>query len=320
MKRILLILFFFTATSSLAQDPLHMQAYSNPIVLNPAFSGGSEGPTLYSNYRYQWPGVSAPYKTFRLSMDIPVDKMNNGFGFFFEDDRSGDILTKNAYLLSYGYSLNLGETISIRAGLKGGIRRSKLDVSKLTYGDMIDPRRGFIYETNNPNNSINTYKTYADLGAGLLLSANKFDFGFAMDHLNRPNISHSNSSSRLAVLASFHGSYTAGSERLNVSPYFIFKKHQQFQHLILGTYFNVKKVFCGLAYYSPGNSTNGAVVCAGLNLKYVRIGYSYDIMFLSFLPKPLGSHEMMLSVFLPGKKERKKLRVAHNPLYSPMAF
>jgi type IX secretion system PorP/SprF family membrane protein len=179
------VIIFFSLKSSLAQDPLLLNGYSNPIALNPAFTGGSEGNAIYTTYRHQWPKMASPYRTLLTTADIPLDKINGGFGLLFEDDRSGDAITKNSYLLTYAYSLNVGESVSIRGGLKAGIKRSKLDLSKLTYGDMIDPRRGFIYETQ--ITGMNSSITYPDFGTGFLLSTKKLDLGFSLDHVNRAN-------------------------------------------------------------------------------------------------------------------------------------
>ncbi len=220
-------------------------------------------------------------------------------------------MIKNSYMLSYAYSYNLGESVSIRAGLKGGISRSIINFDKLTFGDQIDTRRGFIYET---KQSIEPSVIYPDFGTGLLLSAKKFDIGLALDHINRPNQSHSKEGkSILPVLASIHGSYSARIENLNISPYLIIKKQQHFHHLILGTYIKSKRFFYGLAYYNAAGSANGANVSGGVNLKFVRVGYSYDVIKLW---KPIGSHEIMLSFLLNDKKERQKLRIVHNPLFS----
>ena len=38
-----------------AQDPIFTQFYSNPVYLNPAFTGSNKCPRIVSNYRNQWP-------------------------------------------------------------------------------------------------------------------------------------------------------------------------------------------------------------------------------------------------------------------------
>lgn len=317
----LFILILFTSMPSFAQDPLIMQPYSNPIWLNPAFSGGGKSNSLNTNYRYQWPGLGAPYKTFHAAVDFPFNRINSGIGILFSNDRAGDIIITNTYQISYAYALNLGELVSIRGGVKGGLIHSKLDFSKLTFGDMIDPRRGFIYETNQKP-TIKENIIYPDFGVGFLLSAKKLNFGFAVDHINKPNNSHFEESEKLPVKTSIHGSYSMGSDEFSISPYVILKMQSEFYHIISGAYFNRKKVFGGFAYYNTGKTTNGAMISIGINLKYVRIAYGYDIMKINSslgLPR-LGSHEIMLSAFLYNKKERKKIRVAHNPLLSPFSF
>ena len=47
----------------------------------------------------------------------------------------------------YSYQLNVTREFSIRFGMQGTYVQKKVDWDKLTFGDMIDPRYGFIYQT-----------------------------------------------------------------------------------------------------------------------------------------------------------------------------
>ena len=69
-------------------------------------------------------------------------------------------------------------------GLEASYRQA-LDWSNLSFGDMIDPGQGFIYETQEtPRGEI--LRT-VDFGAGLLAFTEKFYLGVAGHHLNEPD-------------------------------------------------------------------------------------------------------------------------------------
>ena len=58
------VLCLMTCSVSLfAQDPIFTQFYSNPVYLNPAFSGTHHCPRIVSNYRNQWPNFSGDFIT-----------------------------------------------------------------------------------------------------------------------------------------------------------------------------------------------------------------------------------------------------------------
>ena len=63
-----------------AQDPMFTQFYSNPIYLNPAFSGSNKCPRIVSNYRNQWPGFSGDFITTSVSYDQYIDAIKGGLG------------------------------------------------------------------------------------------------------------------------------------------------------------------------------------------------------------------------------------------------
>ena len=47
----------------------------------------------------------------------------------------------------YSYQQAISRKLSLRMALEASYQQKQLDWSKLSFGDMIDPRWGFIYET-----------------------------------------------------------------------------------------------------------------------------------------------------------------------------
>ena len=137
----------FTGVS--AQDPTFTQFYSNPLYLNPAFAGSFGCPRFALNYRNEWPQLSGNYVTYSASYDQHIDAISGGLGVIVtqDDQAHGTLKSTNASLI-YSYLLPVTREFSIKAGLQAGFFQKSLDRTKLNFGDMIDARRGFVWNTN----------------------------------------------------------------------------------------------------------------------------------------------------------------------------
>ena len=169
-----------------AQDPEFTQFYANPLYLNPAFAGSSRCPRMVMNYRNQWPGITRTYITYSASYDQHVDAMSGGLGVLVTNDQAGDgtINTTNASVM-YSYYLPVTNSFSVKAGVQAAFAQKSVDWTKLTFGDMIDNKLGFISQTNeqNPNRTV----TNVDFSAGILGYSSSFFIGGAVHHLLEPD-------------------------------------------------------------------------------------------------------------------------------------
>ena len=75
---ILFVIVLLYQNITLAQDPIFTQFYSNPVYLNPAFTGSNKCPRIVSNYRNQWPGFSGDFITTSITYDQYVDAFKGG--------------------------------------------------------------------------------------------------------------------------------------------------------------------------------------------------------------------------------------------------
>lgn len=149
-----------------AQDPQFTQFYANPIYLNPAFAGSNYCPRICLNYRNQWPNLSGTYVTYSMSYDRYIKALAGGIGVLVttDDQARGTLKTTTASFI-YSYNIRVSRTLSINAALQATYFQKTLDRTKLSFGDMIDPRRGFVWNTNEivPSQT----KRNADFSAGI---------------------------------------------------------------------------------------------------------------------------------------------------------
>ena len=187
-KRILILLVAvlgLSVTRVQAQDPMFSQFYANPLFLNPAMAGTNVCPRLAFNFRDQWPSMPGTFMSFAASYDEHFDKIYGGIGVQLWGDRAGEGGILNTYNASamYSFKVKVSKKFNMRFALQAAFQNKSLDWSKLTFGDMIDPRYGFVYSTNeNIANYINHINTL-DFSFGFLGYTPHVYFGFAAKHI-----------------------------------------------------------------------------------------------------------------------------------------
>jgi type IX secretion system PorP/SprF family membrane protein len=304
-------------TNLFAQDPEFTQFYANPLYLNPAFAGSVRCPRLVMNYRHEWPSIAGTYLTTSASYDQYVNSLHGGIGVLVMNDRAGEgtITTNNASLI-YSYHLAVSRTFSIIAGFQGTFTQKKLDFSKLTFGDMIDPRYGFYYTTKE-NIPDNASPIYADFSAGLLAYSNRFYGGLVVNHLAEPNETfYSNGSSPLPRKITGHVGMSIPLDReSSISPNILYQQQQDFRQINLGMYMNRGPLVFGLWVRGSNRNADSFIALVGLQQGLIRFGYSYDITVYKLALVSGGSHEISLSLQFPCKPKKKKFRTISCPSF-----
>ena len=188
-------------------------------------------------------------------------------------------------------------------GAKAAMTNKFLDWDKLTFGDMIDPRRGFIYQTGDVQRGGNRY--FFDASAGFVGYNEHFFFGAAAHHLNRPDESMIIGSSRLPMRITGHmgasiplGSKSQYNNITTIMPNIIYQYQNGFQELMLGTYVKYGAFTAGAWY----RNKDAFILSLGVDTGKFKIGYSYDVT-VSKLNNGVsgGSHEISLGLTLACK-------------------
>ena len=162
-----------------AQSYHFSQFYTTPLLVNPAFTGNTDGPYRAAvNFRSQWVHGGTPYVTTALSFDgSPLRKRlpegnRAGAGLVVLSDRSlGGALQTNAIGISLAYNLMLdAEAVhSIGAGFQGTYQQRRIDLTKLTFENQFGSN-GFDPSIPVAEPIANTPRNYFDANAGLLYS------------------------------------------------------------------------------------------------------------------------------------------------------
>lgn len=289
-----------------SQDLQFTQFYANPIYLNPAFAGSGYCPRVCLNYRNQWPNLSGTYVSYSASYDQFIKALAGGIGVLVTSDNQarGTLKTTTASFI-YSYHIQVDRYFSIKAALQATYFQKTLDRGKLNFGDMIDARRGFVWNTNEIVPSQN--KSNADFSAGLLGYSKHYFFGFAANHMTQPDEGLLGVS-KLPTKFTVHGGGIIQLEKRGdsyISPNILFQRQGNFMQLNLGLYYNKGAFVAGLWY------RNGDAVIAliGIQNKNFKIGYSYDVTVSKLSGNTAGSHEISIQIqtFCKVKKPRYRL-------------
>ena len=122
---------------SFSQQPDIAHFISQPLEVNPAYAGSYNQYRGNIYYRSQWIGFEDHPETFRISGELPIEKMNSGMGLLFNSDKNGPIKSK-IFRYSYSYILNFNK-INIQFGAGINYARSKFELSSWITPESYDP-------------------------------------------------------------------------------------------------------------------------------------------------------------------------------------
>lgn len=314
----LMLFSVFLMENANAQDAQFTQFYANPLYLNPAFAGTARCPRFCLNYRNEWPGLNKTYITTSASYDQHIDAISGGLGLLVVQDRAGNgtLTTLDASLI-YSYHLKVTREFSINFGLQGTYHQKTLDWTKLTFGDMIDRRRGFVYNTTeNPGSYPNQTNRNVDVSAGILGYSKRYFFGVAVNHITQPNEAFINTGAgsplplKLTVHVGANIPLAKGGETY-ISPNILYQYQGQFQQLNIGMYFVKGSIVAGLWY----RNQDAMIALIGFQTAHFKVGYSYDVTVSKLSNVSAGSHEISAQFQLACRPKHRKFRTISCPSF-----
>lgn len=328
IKLICLLFISAITANSFAQDYLFLMPQAAPMTINPATAGMATGSTLRMNYMNQWPQISGNYVTSALALDHRSDSSSFGFGLLLSNDRAGraTLNTNSAeFMVSTGKKFDETTRLLFGAGL--ALHRKTIDWSQLTFGDMIDPVRGFIYETAEtpPEGPAN----FISLDVGALFEYHRLRLGASAWHLNEPNESLIGGESRLPRRIVGQASYDfqiakcaedSTQALVEISPSVLYSRQGQFQFTRLGLDVNVlDRYFVGIFQKGTTSSSTWTGVNAGIQFGTIRVDYAFAKQSSDLTPAWGNAHSLNLFIPLGKNVKTRKSTAAKDKLASDPA-
>lgn len=194
MKNLVIILFTLLCASQVnaQQDPQYTQYMYNMNIINPAYTGSTEGLAVGALYRSQWVGLDGGPETFTFNIHSPVGK-RVGLGLSVISDQIGPVKETNAYV-DFSYTIPVGTVTKLAFGVKGGFTFHDIGIgeSQITLIDQGDPFFANAINETTPNIGAGAYfykpsKYYISVSIpnilnGVHLDANGTKIGSESEH------------------------------------------------------------------------------------------------------------------------------------------
>lgn len=313
IKIITTFLLLSFAFSVKAQDPIFTQYFMVPETINPGFTGFLETTNTGVLHRTQWPNLD-----FRVDTDFGFfntwrEEMNSGFGVTVMNHREN--FTNYSFTqanFAYAYRVQLNDDWYFRPAIEVGFGNKSFGFQNLILEDQININNATINSTSIDPLMLREKVNFFDLSAGMLFNTESAWFGATLKHLNKPNISFSQTGN--LPLEMFF-SANAGLE-LKLADYIDiinfpyetkmllttnFMKQGDYSRLDIGTGLIFKKLFFGVtAATNPvKNSGNSHFLTSlnafgGLKYEHFKFGYSYDFN-TSKIGKTGGIYELSVT-------------------------
>ena len=142
---IFLTILFLNISAAKAQDPALSQFFANRSYLTPAFTGIERGIQFTASARNQWFASDKGYSFASTTIEWQEPCWNSGFGFTLRHASEGLAPLKSSgaeFAYAYIPKFNNG---TLHVAVKYAFNQKKLDWSKLTFSDELDPVFGDIY-------------------------------------------------------------------------------------------------------------------------------------------------------------------------------
>ena len=287
MKNLVKLLFTILLASQVnaQQDPQYTQYMYNMNIINPAYTGSTEGLSVGALYRSQWVGLDGGPETFTFNIHSPVGKQV-GLGLSVISDQIGPVKETNAYV-DFSYTIPVGTVTKLAFGLKGGFTFHDIG---LVGRDYIDP--------NDPFFANNINEMTPNIGAGVYFyKPNKYYISASVPNIL--NGVHLDTQGRKIGSESEHFFAAAGyvfdlSENFKLKPHALLKyaTDAPISYDINANLFMYNIVEVGLGYRLQ-DSFSGMINFQVSN--NMRIGYAYDAIRSDLDIVTNSSHEIFIN-------------------------
>jgi type IX secretion system PorP/SprF family membrane protein len=307
----------------LAQDASFSQFFSNPLYLNPAFSGSVGVPRMAVQSRNQWQGFGNAFSTYVAAFDLFVPKIQGGLGFFIMNDaqaaNSYQMLQFNA---AYSAFIRISENYRLHGAIQAGIHQHSLNPAKLIFSDNVDPFHGNHGISGEMQYLSDARQSFADFAAGLLIYSQRIFGGLAVHHLAEPRRNFFTGFDDANVLprkyAAHFGArlpvflYGHHRKKFDISPQLVSQYQDGFGQVNYGLFATRQGLTVGTWFRQNfGLRYDAVILLLGFAKDQWQVNYSYDFAVSGLWGQTGGTSEISLIFLL-----KSISRESHLPFYN----
>ena len=323
MRKLSTFLFIFAFSYSLKAQvsPHYSQYYSNPLWLNPALTGITEGDyRITALYRDQWGGIGSGFKTPGVSADVKLTE-NLAIGGHFLDQRAGTAgyhFTNGYASISFsGVRFDKQGFHRLSIGLSAGVVARRFDQSKFQTGEQWNPATGFDPSVASSEVYGKTSAAAFDAGIGLLYfdgtpgkKVNLYG-GLSAFHLTQPSdpFISGNHNQKLPIRYTAHfGTKLNLWDNLSLIPNALYMRQGNAEEKMIGAYAQINTGKAVDLMVGANYRINDAIVpYVGIYYNNITFGFSYDVNNGALSKAITNANAFEFSLTFNGKKREKSL-------------
>lgn len=278
------------------QDHHYTQFMYNKLLINPAYAGAREVPSLTAIYRNQWIGFKGAPKSFLASLNSPLFSKRQGVGLTLSNQSIG--LQRDFFSsLAYSYDVIASKKFSLRVGLNGSLRVRGFDLAEAQpqpgTGPFSDPSIG--------NERINDF--FGNVGAGIYATYDQRVYlGFSVPRIYTNVIGYNPTGNTPAKEVRHYygmaGAIIPLSEDIELMPALLFKYVEDAPFdADINLNLNVRQKFtAGISYRLGGDGPGESVDLLALwqASPQFAIGAAYDFTLSNIKDYTAGSIELLV--------------------------
>lgn len=298
------------------QDMQFSQYYATGSYLNPALVGVTNNTSAGLQYRDQWRKLGNHFTSALAHGEHLFEKANSGVGVLFHQsvEGSGKLTTQELSGI-YSFRIRLNDKRSLVPAIQGTYTTRSIDLSGLDFGDQYTSN-GAELPTSESFKSDRT--SFPDFSAGMMYYSPQVFMGVSAHHLTEPSQSIIEGTDTLKRKISAHGGFKipfkdlGGEKESSMVLSTNYKFQGKADQLDLGVYFILEPITFGFWYRGLPIKTladlknNESIVgMAGVQIKGIRVAYSYDHVISSLINNAGAVHEISLNYEFYIKKKVK---------------
>ena len=267
-------------------DPLYAQYLSNPLLINPAYSGLNNNFNASVTYRKQWAGFDGSPSTSNANAHSSLFDNKMGVGIIILQDKVGN--NKNTEVqATYAYRLDLDQKY-LSFGLQAGFTNFRSNDSELNPYDHFDPAFSTTQNFTKPS-----------FGAGMILNSERYFIGLSVPRLLQAKADINNVQTNLYSQHFYlMGAYMIFlSERIRMKPSLLLKTVKGAPLSIDYNFsFNIDEKYT-VGAYTRNLETYGLLAQLKFARSY-RFGYTFEIPTNNSVGARFTTHEFSLGLNL----------------------
>jgi len=295
LKRIFLFLSIYLLSfyQLLSQDISFSDPYSEKLYFSPAYSALSKCSEINLNYNKKH--ISNYYN---ISFNKYFEKYKSGIGFLISNNSqgSGSINDINIDFI-YSYKIKLNKKSIINSAFQSTYIQQSINSDNLIFNNQINPISGDI-STNNSESSFNSYHG-ADFSAAVTYISTKYRTGIVIKHIDKifikPKLYKNNTSIKFHIAKTFYFKNNINSKKTSITPEIIYKFQDNYNEIIYGLHI-VNNIFLTRLFIKQNIKLNtiSTAMTLGINIKNIRLSYSYSISTNKYISLPNSSNQLSL--------------------------